>query len=179
MSIEELKQLKESEDKVEFKKAKNQYAYDSSRKSVLGYTVALANEKGGYLVFGLEDDYPHVVSGSTAFEGREGQLEQDVYLDLGVRIQTEVLFEGINRVLVIKIPSRPIGKVLYFKDIPLMRIGDGLLRMTDEMYLTIIQEQEPDFSAKICKGLRAEDLDEFAIRKMKESYSLKTEESSF
>jgi hypothetical protein len=54
MTIAEIKQLKESEDKVEFKEAKNQYAYNSSRKSVLGYTVAFANEKGGYLVFGLE-----------------------------------------------------------------------------------------------------------------------------
>lgn len=76
MTIEELKQLKESEDKVEFKGAKKQYAYNSSRKSVLGYTVAFANEKGGYLVFGWEDAHPHTVCGSKAYEGREGQLER-------------------------------------------------------------------------------------------------------
>lgn len=133
MTIAELKQLKESEDKVEFKEAKNQYAYNSSRKSVLGYTVAFANEKGGYLVFGLEDAHPHRVCGSKAYEGREGQLEQDVYRDTGVRIQTEVLYEGINRVLVIKIPSRPVGKPLYFNDVPLMRVGDGLDRMSEEL----------------------------------------------
>jgi ATP-dependent DNA helicase RecG len=179
MTIAELKQLKESEDKVEFKEAKNQYAYNSSRKSVLGYTVAFANEKGGYLVFGLEDAHPHTVCGSKAYEGREGQLEQDVYRDTGVRIQTEVLYEGTNRVLVIKIPSRPVGKPLYFNDVPLMRVGDGLDRMSEEMYLSIIQEQEPDFSAKFCEGISIADLDEVAIKKMKESYARKQKNPGF
>ncbi len=179
MTIAEIKQLKESEDKVEFKEAKNQYAYKSKRKSVVGYTIAFANEQGGYLVFGLEDAHPHNVCGSKAYEGREGQLEQDVYRDTGVRIQTEVLFEGANRVLVIKIPSRPVGKPLYFDDVPLMRVGDGLDRMSEEMYLSIIQEQEPDFSAKICEGIRIDDLDEGAVKKMKESYSRKQNNPGF
>jgi len=179
MNIAELKQLKESEDKVEFKEAKNQYAYNSSRKSVLGYAVAFANEKGGYLVFGLKDHFPHEVCGSKAFEGREGQLEQDVHKDIGIRIETEVLHEGPNRVLVIKIPSRPIGKPLYFNDIALMRVGDGLERMSDEMYLSIIQEQEPDFSAKICEGISTDELDDAAIKKMIESYARKQNNPGF
>lgn len=179
MTILKLKQLKESEDKVEFKEAKNQYAYNSSRKSVLGYTVAFANEKGGYLVFGLEDAHPHTVCGSKAYEGREGQLEQDVYRDIGVRIQTEVLFEGPSRILVIKIPSRPVGKPLYFNDVPLMRVGDGLERMSEEMYLSIIQEQEPDFSDKICEGLTLFDLDDAAIKKLKEAYAEKQSNPQF
>jgi len=179
MTIKELKQLKESEDKVEFKEAKSQYAYNSSRKSVLGYTVAFANEKGGYLVFGLKDAYPHDVCGSIAYEGREGQLEQDVYRDLGVRISTEVLFDGNKRVLIVKIPGRPVGKPLYFNDVPLMRIGDGLERMSDEMYFSIIQEQEPDFSAKVCEGISTADLDEAAIKKMKESYARKQKNPRF
>lgn len=179
MNILELNQLKESEDKIEFKEAKNQYAYNSSRKSVLGYTVAFANEKGGYLVFGLKDAHPHDVCGSKAFEGREGQLEQDVYRDLGIRISTEVLFDGTKRVLIIKIPPRPVGKPLYFNDVPLMRIGDSLERMSDEMYLSIIQEQEPDFSAKVCDGISIADLDEAAIKKMKESYARKQKNQGF
>jgi len=179
MTIEELKQFKESEDKVEFKEANNQYAYNSSRRSVLGYTVALANEKGGYLVLGMEDAYPHKVCGSKAFDGREGQLEQDVYRDLGIRVETEVLYEGAKRVFVLKIPSRPIGKPLYFKDVALMRVGDGLERMSDAMYLSIIQEQEPDFSAKVCEGISMADLDEVAIQKMKESYARKQNNQGF
>ena len=179
MTLNELKKLKESEDKVEFKEAKNQYAYNSSKKSVLGYTIALANEKGGYLVLGIKDAYSHEICGSKAFEGREGQLEQDVYRDLGIRIQIEVLFEETKRVLVIQIPSRPVGKPLYFNDVPLMRVGDGLSRMSDEMYLSIIQEQEPDFSAKICEGLTISDIDENAIDTLKEKYARKQNNPSF
>jgi len=179
MTINELKHLKESEDKVEFKEAKTQYAYNSSKKSVIGYTVALANEIGGCLVLGMKDVHPHDVCGSKAYEGREGQLEQDVFRDLGVRIETEVLFEGDKRVLVIKIPSRPVGKPLYFKDVALMRVGDGLSRMSEEMYLSIIQEQEPDFSAKICEGLTVDDIDNDAIEILKDKYARKQNNQGF
>ncbi|HEY5592223.1 MAG TPA: ATP-binding protein [Paludibacter sp.] len=179
MNIVELKLLKESENKVEFKEAKNQYAYNSSRKSVLGYTVAFANEKGGYLVLGLKDVHPHDVCGSKAFEGREGQLEQDVYRDLGIRIDTEVLYEGDKRVLVIHIPSRPVGKSLKFEDVPLMRVGEELLPMSDDKFFKILQEQEPDFSATICSGLTITNLDEFAIAKMKEAYAIKQKNPAF
>lgn len=179
MDIQTLKQLKESEDKVEFKEAKNQYSYKNGRKSVLGYVVAFANEKGGYLVFGMEDAHPHTACGSRAFEGREGQLEQDVYRDTDIRIKTNVLYDEDKRVLVITIPPRPIGKVFYFEDVPLMRVGDSLGRMSEEVFLSIIQEQEPDFSAKICEGITLGDLDEVAINKMKESYARKQKNQSF
>lgn len=171
MTISELKQLKESEDKVEFKEAKNQFAYNSGRKSILGYTVAFANENGGYLVLGVEDSFPHNICGSKVYEGEEGKLEQDIYRDLKIRIHTEVLYDGLERVLVLKIPSRPVGKPLYFNDVPLMRVGDSLERMSEEMYLSIVQEQEPDFSAKICEGTSLDDIDEMAFQKMKESYA--------
>jgi ATP-dependent DNA helicase RecG len=39
MTIKEIKRLRETEDRVEFKEAKTQYAYNSGRKSVLGYGV--------------------------------------------------------------------------------------------------------------------------------------------
>ncbi|GAB6013544.1 AlbA family DNA-binding domain-containing protein [Viscerimonas tarda] len=179
MTIQELIHLRESEDKVEFKQAKTQFAYNSGRKSVLGYVSAIANEGGGYLVFGIKEASPHEVCGSLAFEGKEGKLEQDVYRDLKVRIKTETLFDDGKRILIIKIPSRPVGKVLYFEDVPLMRVGESLTRMSDEMYLSIIQEQEPDFSEKICEGLTFEDLDREAIEVMKERYAKKQENPAF
>lgn len=179
MTIEDLKLLRESEDKVEFKEAINQYSYEGKRKSVLGYTVALANEKGGYLILGVKDKHPHEICGTNAFEGREGKLEQSVYNDLGIRVEIDILFENSKRVMIIKVPSRPVGKVLLFEDVPLMRVGEELLRMSDEVYLAIIQEQEPDYSAKICKGLTIADLDDIAIKRMKESYARKQKNFSF
>ncbi|RLD84514.1 MAG: AAA family ATPase, partial [Bacteroidetes bacterium] len=129
MTTEELKHLKESEDKVEFKEALNQYNYNNGRRSVLGYVVALANEGGGKLILGVRENNNglHIITGSVAWEGREGKLAEDVYRDKQIRIQTEVLFEGDKRVLVIHIPSRPVGKTLKFEDIPLMRVGEDLL----------------------------------------------------
>ena len=179
MTVQELIHLRESEDKVEFKQAKTQYAYNSGRKSVLGYVSAIANEGGGYLVFGIKEASPHEVCGSQAFEGKEGKLEQDVYRDLKIRVKTETIFDNGKRVLIIKIPSRPIGKVLYFEDVPLMRVGESLTRMSDEMYFSILQEQEPDFSAKICEGLTFEDLDSEALIVMKERYAVKQENPAF
>ena len=179
MTVKELIHLRESEDKVEFKEAKTQFAYNSSRKSVLGYVSAIANEGGGYLVFGIKEASPHKVCGSPAFEGKEGKLEQDVYRDLKVRIKTDTLFDSGKRILVIKIPSRPIGKALCFNDIPLMRVGESLTRMSDEMYFSILQEQEPDFSSKICEELSFEDLDRTAIEKMKGMYADNQKNPSF
>lgn len=181
MTIEEIKRLKESEDKVEFKEAQQQYGYDASRKGVLGYVVALANENGGKLILGVKENKGglHQIVGSKAWEGREGKLEEDVYKDLQVRVETEVLFEGSNRVLVIHVPSRPVGKALKFKDVPLMRVGEELHPMSDEQLFKILQEQEPDFSAKICEGLTLGDLDQGAIERMKERYGAKQNNPSF
>jgi len=181
MTIDELKRLKESEDKVEFKEALNQYNYNNGRRSVLGYVVALANEGGGKLILGVRESKIglHIITGSTAWEGREGKLAEDVYRDKQIRIQTEVLHEGAKRVLVIHIPSRPVGKALKFEDFPLMRIGEDLLPMSDDEFFKILQEQEPDFSAKICNEFKMEDIDGKAIDILKEKYAKKQNNSGF
>lgn len=181
MTIEEIKSLKESEDKVEFKEALHQYNYNNSRRSVIGYIVALANEGGGKMIFGIKENKsgPHTVTGSAAWQGQEGKLVEDVYRDKQIRVETEVLWEGANRILIIHIPSRPVGKTLKFEDVPLMRVGEDLLPMSDEQLFKILQEQEPDFSAKICEGLQLDDLDNVAIEKMKGKYADKQRNPSF
>lgn len=187
MNIEGLKQLKESEDKVEFKAAEHNYpfaggshhAQEERRKCFLGYVVAFANEGGGMLVLGMSDEYPHTVVGSDFGYGEIGALEDETYTRLGIRIKMEELFENNNRVLVVNIPSRPVGKMLKFEGVPLMRIGESLRNMSDEEMFAILSEQEPDFSAKICDGISIDDLDEVAIKKMRESYSRKQNNPGF
>lgn len=48
-----------------------------------------------------------------------------------------------------------------------MRVGESLREMDDQEYFSILQEQDPDFSARICKGLVVEDLSEDAITNMR------------
>ena len=187
MTILELKQLKESEDKVEFKEAKHNFSFAGSehreqeerRKCFLGYVVAFANEGGGKLVMGMNDEFPHLVVGTDFAKGKIGALEDETYKRLGIRVRFEELFENRKRVLVTHVSTRPVGKMLKFEGVPLMRVGDSLRNMSDEEMFSILSEQEPDFSAKFCDGISIADLDEAAIKKMKESYARKQKNPGF
>ena len=187
MTIRDLKKLRETEDKVEFKEAKRDFNFaggshadpSERRKCVLGYVVALANEGGGLLVFGMKDKYPHEVVGTTFAEGKIGKMEDEIYERLSIRVEIKELFEDDKRVLVFKIPPRPIGSTLKFEGVPLMRIGDSLRAMSDTEVFHILSERAPDFSATICEGLTFEDLDPEAIALMKAGYAKKQKNPAF
>lgn len=188
ITIDILKNLKESEDKVEFKKGEGgNIAYNGGsktnpsdrRRCILGYVTALCNEEGGCLVIGMSDNYPHEVIGTSQNLNSIGELESNIYRDTGIRPQIYELYENQKRVLVIEVPSRPAGKVFKFEDVALMRVGEELKPMSDEVYLKIIQEQEPDFSQQICEGLAISDLDDKAIVLLKEKYSIKQNNPQF
>lgn len=185
-SIEQLKYCKESEDKVEFKKGEHgNVAYDGGsrlkpserRRCILGYVTALCNEKGSLLVIGMEDKYPHKVVGTRQNENSTGELEANIYRDTGIRPKIYELYEDEaekkGRVLVIDVPSRPAGTVFKFEDVPLMRVGEELKPMSDEVYLSIIQENEPDFSQQICRDATLDELDPDALSVLKEKYAKK------
>ena len=188
-TIQQLQQMRESEDRVEFKAGEGgNVSYDGRgktnpkdrRRCILGYVIALCNEGGGRLVIGMHDNYPHRVTGTRQSQDAIGQLESDIYRDTTIRPEIYELYdEEKHRVLVIEVPSRPIGKVFKFEDVPLMRVGEELKPMSDAMYLKILQESEPDFSEKICEGLSLEDLDEEAIRVMKQGYAQRWNKPEF
>lgn len=179
--------MKESEDHVEFKSARHNYPYNGGkhtdprdrRHCVLGYVVALANERGGLMVLGMQDRIPHDVCGSDFAQGEVGQLEDAIYETLRIRVKAEELYEDGKRVLVIKVPSRPIGRLLKYEGVALMRVGESLREMSDAEMLAILTEQEPDYSAKICEGLGMEDLDEEAIDKLVAMYADKQKNPTF
>lgn len=192
VTIDSLKQMRESEDHVEFKKGEggnisyNGYGREKPkdrRRCILGYVVALCNEGGGYLVIGMHDRYPHQVIGTQQAENAIGKLESDIYRDLGIRPDIYELFENEaekkGRVLVIQVPGRPIGKYYKFEDVPLMRVGEELKPMDEKTLFSIIQEQEPDFSEQICSGVSLIDIDDEAIEILKEKYALKQNNAYF
>ena len=187
-TIEQLKYLRESEDHVEFKKGEHgNVSYNGGtkqdakdrRKCILGYVTALCNMRGGDLVIGMHDSYPHKVVGTNQSENAIGKLEGDIYKDTGIKTDVYELYEDDKRVLVIHVPPRPSGRVFKFEDVPLMRVGEDLRPMSDEVYLSIIQEQEPDFSEQFCEGVTLDDLDPNAIKILKEKYALKQHNSAF
>lgn len=184
--------MRESEDHVEFKKGEHgNVSYNGGdkvkpkdrRKCILGYVTALCNEGGGRMAIGMEDEHPHKVVGTRQNENALGELESNIYRDLGIRVDVYELFDDeanrTGRVLVIEVPSRPTGKAFRFEDVPLMRVGEDLLPMDDKTYLSIIQEQEPDFSEQFCEGATFEDLDVEAIKVMKEKYAKRQNNPSF
>ena len=96
-TIEQLQGLSESEDHIEFKEAKRNYPFSGGkhtdpkdrRHCVLGYIAALANERGGRLVLGMADRVPHTVVGSNFAENKVGELVDEIYKRLGIRVQYE------------------------------------------------------------------------------------------
>lgn len=189
VTIEQLQKMQETEDHVEFKKGESgNVSYNGAgkdnpkdrRRCILGYVSAICNEGGGYLVIGMHDSYPHKVIGTKQSENATGKLESDIYRDLGIRPDIYELYgEQNKRVLVIQIPARPAGKVYKFEDVALMRVGEELKPMDDKTYISIIQEQEPDFSEEICRNVQISDLDEEAIEILKDKYALKQNNPSF
>ncbi len=191
--LRELSLLKESEDHIEFKEAKRNFNWDGGnhkdpkerRHCILGYVAALANEKGGRLVFGMKDHRPHEVVGTIFEQGNLGALEDAIYDRMQIRVPITEEFEpskdapNRKRVIIFEVPSRPIGKMLKFEGVPLMRTGESLREMSDAEMFKILSEQEPDFSAKPCEGLTMDDLDVEAIRVMKQKYSEKNENPGF
>ncbi len=189
LTIEKLKTMRESEDHVEFKACQNgnmsfngadKTKSSDRRKCILGYTVALSNAGGGYLVMGMADAFPHNVVGTKQSENALGVLENDIYKALQLPVSAYELFDEQNkRVVVLDIPRHPIGKVLKFEDVALWRSGEDLVPMPDLVYVSIIQEQDPDFSQQICEGITIEDLDSIAIRILKEKYARKQKNPTF
>ena len=93
-TIQQLQQMRESEDRVEFKAGEGgNVSYDGRgktnpkdrRRSILGYVIALCNEGGGRLVIGMHDNYPHRVTGTRQAQDAIGQLEADIYRDTTIR----------------------------------------------------------------------------------------------
>ena len=93
-TIQQLQQMRESEDRVEFKAGEGgNVSYDGRgktnpkdrRRCILGYIIALCNEGGGRLVIGMHDNYPHRVTGTRQAQDAIGQLESDIYRDTTIR----------------------------------------------------------------------------------------------
>ena len=108
---------KESE-RLELKEAKAQFDFDKLTR----YCVALANEGGGHMVLGVTDKFPRRVVGTTAFADL-GRLERDLTRRVRLNIEAAEVAHPDGRVVVIAVPSRPIGMPMEYKGAYWMRRG--------------------------------------------------------
>jgi ATP-dependent DNA helicase RecG len=142
----------------EFKKAENQVDSDE----LTDYCLALANEGGGNYILGVTNKMPRKVVGSRACQdlgGTKHQLLQRIHL----RVEAaEIDYDG-KRVVVFRVPPRPVGTPLQYKGRYLMRCGESLTPMTPERLQVIFAEAQPDFSALTRPGATTDDLAPAAI----------------
>ena len=125
---------------VEFKEAKNGFEFDNAVK----YCAAFANEGGGRLVLGVNDRSPRVVVGTQAFLDLE-RTKAGLIERLRLRIDIDEVHHPAGRVLIFKVPSRPIGMPVQHEGRYWMRAGESLVPMTPDMLKRIFDEAGPDF----------------------------------
>ncbi|RAQ39779.1 MloB [Arthrospira sp. O9.13F] len=130
-------------ERLEFKEAKEQY--DTTK--LLKYCVALANERGGYIVLGVTDKLPRKVVGSLAWStARElNKIKAYIVEQLKFRVDATELQHPDGRVLVFEVPTRPVGQPLAFNGTYLMRAGEDLVPMTPDVLKSIFAEDKQEW----------------------------------
>ena len=153
--FEKLLNSDQESEHLEFKEAKSQFNFDAGRNSLCGYYIALANEKGGKLILGVTDKIPRKATGTDSFKDIK-KTKGKIYDKFHRSIEIEEIYYKGKRVLIIEIPSRPLGEALEFRGQFLMREGESLVSMTPDVYKKILNESIYDFSAEICKDANFE-----------------------
>lgn len=160
VSIQQLQEwLDAKEDEhLEFKEAKNNFHFEK----LLKYCAALANEGGGSIVLGVSDQRPRKVGGSQAFADLE-RTKAGLIERLRLRLMVDEIFHPDGRIVVVSVPSRPIGVPISVEGAYWMRAGEDLVPMTPDMLRDIFDESGPDFSAEVCPKATLADLDPAAV----------------
>ncbi|MEA3416250.1 MAG: ATP-binding protein, partial [Thermodesulfobacteriota bacterium] len=128
---------------LEFKQAGRQFDFEKLTR----YCVALANEGGGKLILGVTDKPPRQVAGTEAFPD-VGKTQAQLLDRLHLRIDMEDMVHPDGRIVVVRVPSMPIGRPVEYRGAYWMRSHDALVPMTPEKLQQIFAEAEPDFSAQ-------------------------------
>jgi len=139
---------------LEFKEAKQQL----DTEILFKYCVALANEGGGQLFLGITDKPPRKVVGTNAFQDI-GKTKNQVFSKLKFRIEVEEVMHPGGRVLAFNVPSRPAGTAFTYEGAYLMRVGESLVPMSEDMLRRIFSEGSPDFLLQCAHpGVSSEDV---------------------
>ncbi|SDF59541.1 ATP-binding protein [Desulfovibrio legallii] len=141
-------------ERLEFKEAKQQY----DTETLFKYCVALSNEGGGLLLLGITDKQPRKVVGTAAFPNPD-KIKSRIFSKLKFRVEVEEVTHPDGRVLAFNIPPRPAGTAFTYEGAYLMRVGESLMPMSEDMLRRIFVEGNPDFLLRYARaGASAEDV---------------------
>lgn len=154
---------------LEFKEARTGLDFET----LVKYCVALANEGGGRMILAATDKRPRQVVGSAAFRNIES-TKANVMERVGLRVDLDEVPHPDGRVVVVIIPSRPLGVPIHYKGAYLMRSGESLVAMTPDRLRQIFDETVPDFSAELCPRATLADLDPAAIERLRALWTRKS-----
>jgi len=145
--LEEWLTINSEGEHLEFKEAKNRFDFEE----LVKYCVALANEGGGHMVFGVSDKPPRKVVSTAAFDVPERTVA-GIYERLHFKVTWTELAHPDGRVLVFSIPPRPVGHPVEYKGCYWMRAGEELVPMTPDQLKRIFAEGEPEFVDQTALG---------------------------
>jgi ATP-dependent DNA helicase RecG len=178
MSNDDLEKMLEEDEglNLEFKTASNSFDRDND---LPDYCAALANEGGGKLILGVNND--RKIVGTKAFEKTYNRLPHYLLTALHIRVDVYQLKHPKGRVLVFNISARGVGQVVRStgKYRYPMRSGESLVEMDQNTLKNILNEVSIDFSSKIVNGLKTEDLDTLAVKTLKKLWSQKANRKDY
>lgn len=163
--IEEWRTTKEDEH-FEFKAATGGYHFEK----LVKYCSALANERGGKMIFGITDKRPRQIVGTQVFNNIE-RTKAGLVEKLRLRVDGFEVEHPEGRVVVFEVPSRPLGMPIPVDGAYYMRAGEDLVPMTPDMLQRIFAETGPDFSAEVCERATLDDLAPEAIAALREMWA--------
>jgi ATP-dependent DNA helicase RecG len=134
-------------ERLEFKEAKTQY----DQAKLQRYCVAIANEGGGKLLFGVTDKPPRKVVGSAAARDPAGMATK-LLVALKFRVDVEAVTHPNGRVVVFHVPARPRGTAYSVDGAYWMRSGESLVPMSESKLRQIFQEGQADWLEEVSKS---------------------------
>jgi ATP-dependent DNA helicase RecG len=146
-----------------------------SLKKVHDYCAALANENGGYLMLGVDNDGNIV--GSTAFAKNWNTLAHKITQALRMRVKVYTVTTSMGRVVVFEVPRHPTSSPVQVQGgtgayrYPI-REGESLAEMNPQTLQAIFAEKEDDWSAQVAEGISVKDLDEKALKTYRGEWAL-------
>lgn len=148
---------------------------------MVSYCSAFSNMEGGHLVMGVKDGTLDITGiqdfgGYTPDSLKARLVNECINLPPEGLYVTELEASDTHKIVwILTIPKHLTRRPVYVHGQAWQRLGDRLIKLTDERYTKIINEIEVpyDWSAEIIEAATIDDLDPRAIAKAREQFAIR------